>query len=125
MSGKRINKIRCQSKKKVKKLIFNGKRNLNFQSLKPEKRKIREKLESPDKTFSKEEGSDTDGKKPNNLEVKEDKEAKVEESTLRIRRHKFSRKGSKPNSSKKLQKEVKADPREEQKEDPKEDQKED
>jgi len=47
--GKKIKKIKCQNNKKVKKLIFNGKRHQSFQSLKQVKYKMKEKLTLPKK----------------------------------------------------------------------------
>lgn len=42
--GKKTHKIKCQKIKKAKKLIHNGKRNLNFLSLKLDKMKIKKRL---------------------------------------------------------------------------------
>lgn len=68
--GKEIKKINIPSKKKVKKLIFNGKRNQNFPFLKLVKSKTKEKQIWPNKVGFKEENSDMVGKK----ERKEDQE---------------------------------------------------
>ena len=99
-SGKKINKIKCPNKKKVKKPINNGKKNPNSQSLKSAKSKIKGRPPWPDKTGFKEESSDTDGKKLKSLEAKEVKE---EDSILKITKQRFSKKNTKQNLSKKLQ----------------------
>lgn len=104
MSGKKINKTKCPNNKKVKRPINNGRKNPNFLFLKPAKSKINEKPAWPDKTGSKEESSDTDGKKRKSLEVKE------EDSTLKITRQKLSKKNLRQNLSKKLQR-AEADPK--------------
>ena len=64
-------KIKCLSNKKVKKLMINGKRNLNYQSLKSEKLKINVRQTLPSKIGFKDENSDMDGKTLNNLHQKE------------------------------------------------------
>ena len=97
--GKKIKKIKCPSKKKVKRLIFNGKRNLNYQSLKLVKFKMKEKLILPNKAGFKEENSDTVGKKQKREELQE------AISNLKTTKQKLSKRDLKPNLSKKLQKE--------------------
>jgi len=69
MFGKKINKIKCQNKKKDKKLIFNGKRNLNFPFLKLDKYKIKEKQEWQNKIGFKEESLDMVGNKENKVDL--------------------------------------------------------
>lgn len=96
--GKKIKKIKCPSKKKVKRLIFNGKRSLNYRFLKQAKFKMKEKLVLPNKVGLKEENSDTVGEKPR----KEVHKAILNLKTTKLRP---SKKDLKLNLSKKLQKE--------------------
>lgn len=96
--GKKIKKIKCPSKKKVKKLIFNGKRSLNYQFLKQVKFKMKEKLTLPNKVGFKEENSDTVGKKP-------EREVLKAILSLKTTKQRPSKKDLKLNSFKKLQRE--------------------
>ncbi len=85
--GKRINKIKCPNNKKEKRLIYNGKRNLNFPFLKSDKCKIKKRLIKPSLIGFKEENSGMGGDKLNNLVPK------VEAiSDLKIIRLKLSKK---------------------------------
>lgn len=96
--GKKIKKIKCPSKKKVKRLIFNGKRSLNYPFLKQAKFKMKEKLVLPNKVGLKEENSDTVGEKPR-------KEVHKAILNLKTTKQRPSKKDLKRNLSKKLQKE--------------------
>lgn len=96
--GKKIKKIKCPSKKKVKRLIFNGKRSLNYRFLKQAKFKMKEKLVLPNKVGLKEENSDTVGEKPR-------KEVHKAILNLKTTKQRPSKKDLKRNLSKKLQKE--------------------
>lgn len=96
--GKKIKKIKCPSKKKVKRLIFNGKRSLNYPFLKQAKFKMKEKLVLPNKVGLKEENSDTVGEKLR----KEVHKAILNLKTTKLRP---SKRDLKLNLSKKLQKE--------------------
>lgn len=96
--GKKIKKIKCPNKKKVKRLIFNGKRSLNYPFLKQAKFKMKEKLVLPNKVGLKEENSDTVGEKPR-------KEVHKAILNLKTTKQRPSKKDLKRNLSKKLQKE--------------------
>ena len=96
-SGKKINKIKCPNKKRVKKHINSGRKNQNFRFLKSERLRIKEKPAWPSRTGFKGENSDTDGKKLKKLEPRE------EDSILRIIRQRLSKKDSKPNLFKRHQ----------------------
>lgn len=96
--GKKIKKIKCPSKKKVKRLIFNGKRSLNYQFLKQVKFKMKEKLTLQNKVGFKEENSDMVGKKP-------EREVLKAILSLKTTKQRPSKRDLKLNSSKKLQKE--------------------
>lgn len=96
--GKKIKKIKCPNKKKVKRLIFNGKRSLNYRFLKQAKFKMKEKLVLPNKVGLKEENSDTVGEKPR-------KEVHKAILNLKTTKQRPSKKDLKRNLSKKLQKE--------------------
>lgn len=96
--GKKIKKIKCLSKKKVKRLIFNGKRSLNYPFLKQAKFKMKEKLVLPNKVGLKEENSDTVGEKLR-------KEVHKAILNLKTTKQRPSKRDLKLNLSKKLQKE--------------------
>lgn len=96
--GKKIKKIKCPSKKKVKRLIFNGKRSLNYPFLKQAKFKMKEKLVLPNKVGLKEENSDTVGEKLR-------KEVHKAILNLKTTKQRPSKRDLKLNLSKKLQKE--------------------
>lgn len=96
--GKKIKKIKCPRKKRVKRLIFNGKRSLNYRFLKQAKFKMKEKLVLPNKVGLKEENSDTVGEKLR----KEVHKAILNLKTTKLRP---SKRDLKLNLSKKLQKE--------------------
>ena len=59
--GKKIDRINCLKTRKVKKLISNGRSNLNFLSLKQGKSRIRVKLSKREIVGLREESSDMDG----------------------------------------------------------------
>lgn len=99
LSGKKIKKIKCLSKKKVKRLISNGKRNPNYQFLKLVKFKMKEKPILLNKAGFKEENSDTAGGKQKKEELQE------VISNLKTTKQRLSKRDLKPNLSKKLQKE--------------------
>ena len=68
--GKKIIKIKCQKKKREKKLTFNGKKNLNYPYLKPEKWRTKEKQDSLNKAGLEEENLDMVGERPRNQDQK-------------------------------------------------------
>lgn len=68
--GKKINKIKCQKKKRGRRHTFNGKRNLNYRYLKLEKWRMKEKQDSLNKAGLKEENLDMVGERPRNQDQK-------------------------------------------------------
>lgn len=95
MFGKKTNKIKCLSNKKVRKLISSGKRSLNCPFLKLVRLKTKGERISLRKVGSKEESLDMAGGK---LKRQAPREAVL---SLKIIRQKPSRKDIKPSLSKK------------------------
>lgn len=95
--GKKTKKIKCPNKKRVRRLIFNGKRNRSCRSLRQEMLRMKEKQTLPRKVGLREENSDMVGEKRN----KRDQRAT---SSLKITKQRLSKRDSKLSSSKKPQK---------------------
>ncbi len=96
MSGKKIKKIKCLNKRRVKRLIFNGKRNLSCPFRKLDKLKMNEELVLPNRVGLREDRVDMVGE----IIKKMDQKAI---SNLKITRQKLSKKDLKPNLFKKPQ----------------------